>query len=397
MQSGLKLTAVSRHVPAATLSAVERGRMIPSLVLVDHISDGLNLPRESLYLPLFAATRDPRQRDVIMERLLSQNKPPILSIQNILRTDENGQQMLHSRLLLAKLFGHRNAHKRGIVILSHLKLKESNLRGPIRIDIASTLGKFYLCIDAPQKALSHLLEAVNLRPHNKIWEAAMCNLGLTWWKLGQYQQAELQWIQTIDNDVQAEPRAHAYFGLGNVALRDQKFVDAAKKYSLALDLYVSINSSTSIQLRVLNNLLVCYVHLQLWQEAQTVLERGNDLDLCDSESRGAWLATQAEWAWKTGRQLDAKRFKDESKATLGTALVMSWFTVRLLELKMDDTFEINSQELLNEIDEQIERLSDQQLAASLHVAVLRNSLDTTWANHLSIRLQKLETLLPLIG
>ena len=398
-QRRLKLVAVSRHISPSTLNAIENGRMIPSVGLIDAITEAFNLAPGDLDLELLESVRDMSQRAALVDRLMRNQRVPPLQLQSVLRSlvnqaDQSRRHKMQARLLLAQHIGRRGAYKRAVLLLEYLLRSDPPPQGSLRLDILSTLGRLYLRLDNPQDALGPLLEAVRLTPTNGAWESAMCNLGLAWWLLGQYEQAESQWHEAVDRVQTPERLAHAEFGLGNVAFRLNKLSDAAQAYRYALALYRSEQSSATIQLSVLNNLLVCLVRLNDWPAAEEIRASGDALvDDSPPVSRGEWLATKAEWAWAMGRVDEAQRWIREAKKSLGSALVVSWFTVRLLELKIigyDAT-------IFAEIDQQIRQLADRKLATGLHIALMQTALQIGRPDEVPQRLQTLASLFPLIG
>ena len=91
----------------------------------------------------------------------------------------------------------------------------------------------------------------------------------------------------------------------------------------------------------------------------------------DSVTWGEFLATQAEWARAVGRDTDALARIVEAKATLGSSLVFSWFTVRFAEISMRAASDQDLEPLLHEIERRVGQLPDIQLATAIRVHLLR--------------------------
>lgn len=402
-QRQLKLVAVSRYLASSTLNAVENNRMVPSIALVDRIVEAFNLPKGSLDLDLLRTVHEIPQRTRLVERLNANPDVSDLNIQRVLRTVSHdarqvATQRAHAQFLLAQKMAARGARLRAIVLLQHLANGKPSLRNNIlRTDISSTLGKLYLQCGMPQKALSPLLEAVRSTSQTNAWEAAMCNLGLVWWQLGQYDRAERQWHLAADQLRSLTRRAHATFGIGNLAFRSNDLSTAITAYRQAVHLYETDGADQTLQLRVLNNLMLCYVRLEDDDATEEVFQRGSALLHVEPVIFGAWLATRAEWAWSQNRRDEAQQLNTEAQEAIGSALVMSWFTTRLLDLQLSLYDQVEMEALIETFDHQVDRLNDRSLATGLQVAMAKVLYAIGHGETVQARLEALEALHPLIG
>ncbi len=398
-QRGLKLAAV-RHVSVSTLNAIERGRMVPSLSLTDTITRGLDLEPGALDLPLLASVHDAGVRVQLVKRLLGRNVPP-LAIQRTLRQvamdpDMALPQRAHAQLLVAQVLDLRGARRRAVLILTYLARTSPPLPGTLHLEVISTLGKCYLRLEQPEQALSPLMEAVQQPIRHAAWESALCNLGLAWWKVGQYAAAEAQWQRAIEEVADPARLANAYLGLGLLAFRKGRLLDAISAYHQTLTLYEETNAAATQRLRVLNNLLACHVQQQDWRAADAVVGQGAALPEPDPVVWGEWLTTQAECAWAQGRRQDAQVLIAEAKESLGNALVVSWFTIRLLELRILAPSE-PAAPLVQAIEEQLSHVSDRELIGALHTMLVQAALEAGRLDEVQSRVRDLRSLFPIIN
>ena len=183
----VKLRAVSRDVPVATLNAIERGRMVPSMATADAITKGLGLEIGAFDLSLLVAVHNAEERSRIVDRLIAHHTSS-LTIQSVLRTmmhdlERSQSQRNHAQWLLAQCEGQRSSWRRTTILLEHLLREARPPRGAFRLTVLSTLGQGYLHQNRADRALNVHLEAAALKPHGDAWESAMANLALPWWKL----------------------------------------------------------------------------------------------------------------------------------------------------------------------------------------------------------------------
>lgn len=399
-ERGLKLAGVSRHVPVSTLNAIEHGRMVPSLPLADTITLGLGLPVGSLDLPLLASVRDLATRSRLVERLLDHEVSPV-KIQGALRSvarspDMPRVQRQHAQFLLAQLVGDRGAPRRAVVLLRAVIDDDPPLRGTMTRDAFSTLGRFYLQLHEPQAALGYLLRAVDGKPGGDAWESAMCNLGLAWWKLGQYRMAESQWRQAVATVTTPVRLANAHFGLGLFSFRQGDYQQAASAYQEVLRLYDHSNASTTMQLQVLNNLVACRTRQGSWAAAEDLARQAPDLTLVDTIPRGEWLTTLAELAWGQGQRERAMLLIQQAKDALDDAMVVSWFTVRLLEMTIGCPSTTSSKALMAEIESRIVHIHDRELMHTLYIMLAQQALQAGYLDEANDRLHALRTIFPVL-
>lgn len=400
-QRGLKLAAVSRHVSVSTLNAIEHGRMVPSTAMVDLITEGLGLPAGALDLPLLASVHDAEARATLVERLLSRHVS-YLDLQQTLRNVMHNasmtpRQQRHAAYLLAHVWEKRGAFRRAIVLLTHLSHGDERLSDALSLEILSLLGKCHLRIDQPQAALAPLLEAVQLRGPQDSWEAAICNLALAWWKVGLYEQAKHHWLTASQRVTHPMRLAQTYLGLGNVALRQGAWEDATAAYRKALVYYDQAAASGTDRLRVLNNLLGCGRRQQAWDEVQAILACiPSDVD-CTSVTYGEFLATKAECLWAMGRREEASALIRQAKEVLGSEPVLSWYTVRLLELAVSGATGALFQEGLEALEAALPTAHDSQWAAGVRTEIMRIALNTGQVAEAEKQLNRLQEHLPMFG
>lgn len=399
-ERGLKLAAVSRHVPVSTLNAIEHGRMVPSLPLADAITAGLALPRGALDLPLLASVRDFETRGLIMDRLRRQQVPTV-KIQRTLRALAHAPDMprvhqQHAQLLLADLVGNRGARRRAIILLRALIDGEPPLRGAMMRDAFSALGRFYLQLDEPQDALGYLLRAADGQPDGAAWESAMCNLGLAWWKLGQYRMAESQWRRAINSVTTPARLANAYFGLGLFAFRQGDYEQAALAYEETWRLYNHDEVPATMRLQVLNNFVACRLRQGAWTAAADLVRQAPDLNGVDAIPRGEWLTTMAELAWAQGHRDQAMALIQQAKNALGDAMVVSWFTARFLEMTIGDPTTARGQAFTEDIESRLPHIRDRELMHTLYVLLAQHALQAGCLDEAAARLNTLRTLFPVL-
>lgn len=394
-QKGLKLAGVSRQVSVSTLNAIEHGRMVPSLALTDTITAGLGLQDGALDLPLLASARDFSLRTALVNRL-HKRLVPSLNIQRTLHQTVRDpalppQQKAHAQLLIAELLLQRGSAGRAYIMVHHLAHSPA-VRGTLAMEVLSFIGKVALAFDRPEDALGALVQAVHQKPHNAAWESAMCNLGLAWWKAGQYRAAEEQWLEAAREVREPRRQANAYLGLGLVAFRTGRFEEAKRAYHQTLRVYQSIDAPDSLQLRVLNNLLACAVKRTDWEEAESLVHQAHALDASDPVLWGEWLTTQAEFAAARGQTAEALTLIEEAKQHLGSSLVVSWFTARMLEMAIRAGD--RSVPLLRDIQEQLARVPDKKLVGALETRLAQRALALGSLDAVRVHLQNLGDLFP---
>ena len=79
---------------------------------------------------------------------------------------------------------------------------------------------------------------------------------------------------------------------------------------------------------------------------------------------------ESQVAWAVNRPVEAHRLNEEARDLLGSSLVLSWFTVRMFDLRTSAFNESNVLAILHDMDQQPGRLSDRSLAAALHIAAI---------------------------
>ncbi|MDA8206111.1 MAG: tetratricopeptide repeat protein [Thermaerobacter sp.] len=394
----MKLAGVSLHVPVSTLNAIEHGRMVPSLSMADAISTGLDLPPGSLDLPLLASVRDVETRSRLLERLLGREVPTV-KIQEILRRVSHSSampriQQQHAQLLLAELLGKRGGQRRAVILLRNLIYGYPALRGKMPSVAFSMLGRFYLQLDEPQHALEYLLRVAGEKSSGAAWESAMCNLGLAWWKLGQYRMAESQWRRAIKSVTTPTRLANAHFGLGLVAFRRRDFEAATLAYQETLRLYDECDVPASMRLPLLNNFVACHIQQGAWTAAEDLVHRAPDLAVVDALPRGEWLSTLAEMAWAQGHRQQALALLRQAKDAISNATVVSWFTVRFMEMTIRPLSTARSQALMGEIESRIPHVHDREVRLALYVMLAGHALQVGHLDKAAHSLNTLRTMLP---
>ncbi len=371
-QQGLKLAAVSRYVPVSTLNAIERGRIIPSITMLDAVTSGLGLPVGHLDLLYLESVRDVTQRQAIFNRL-HEHDVPWTDIQAHLRHTLHApripvSQHPHILYLLARISAARGYPKRSAVILAHLR-RHPSIGGAARVNVLSLLGKVLLQLERPEDALGPLLEAVAVRPSGHLWETASYNLGLAWWLLGRYDQARTQWEQTLESVTKAELRGHALMGLGNVALRANALTMAVQYFDQAHQLYAEHGISMDAQARAVNNRLVAALRSRNVQDAEAAFKLAESIvDAVQSQLlRGELLETMAEWAVYQEERALAMQLLGQAKECLGTTPVLSWFSALFLELQLAGDAPGLLAEAFHMMERMIPQLHDPNLVAAIRL------------------------------
>lgn len=399
----LKLIAVSRYVPASTLNAIEKGLMIPSPSLLDKLTRAFDLPDGALDLTCLRSVRHARYRDKLVERLLSNPRVRNLEIQRALRecSGLDPKDKAHATLLLAQVLAKRRAFGRAVVVLNEVYKQDYMLRGSLRLSVLSSLGKYCLIVNRPTMALEPLLEAVRLKPFNDVWESAMTNLGLAWWKLGHYGRARLQWLDTVARIKNPLRKAHALMGLGDAALRETDFDSAKHYFSHALQLYQLVEATEDAQLGALNNLLVCYSSLGDKDNADRVIRdsMGMEKGPVNRIVYGQFLATLADVAFARQQREKALRLIQEAKEAIGSTPTLSWFSVRLLQLSLMDFRQEEEKvtNLVNDLAAQSRRLHDTRLMSAVQLRLGLISLNHHDVETTERMVKQCIALLPRIG
>lgn len=386
-ERNLKLIAVSRRVPASTLNAVEKGVMIPSPSLLDKLTHAFELPDGALDLICLRSVRHAHYREQLVERLSSNPRVTDVEIQQVLRecSVRKSPDKAHATLLLAQLLARRRAFGRAVVVLNDVYRNDRTLRGFLRLRLLNTLGKYCLIVNRPTMALEPLLEAVRLKPFNDVWESAMTNLGLVWWKLGHYERARLQWVEAMARVKNPMRQAHTLMGLGNTTLRESNFEAAQSYFGQALQIYQRVEATTDARLGALNNLLVCYVFLHDWNNADRLIHDSMEMTK-GSVSRimhGQFLATQAGAAFARQDRAQALRLIKEAKEAIGITPILSWFSIRLLQLSLMDFphGDEKTKSLFDDLASQSRHLHDAQLTSAVQlrlalIALNNNDVET---------------------
>lgn len=372
---GIKLMAVSRIVSSSTVHAIERGRMIPSVSVLDAITDGLGLSRGSLDMACLASSRDMRQRAELVDRIVHGNQVSRLRLQRLLRHimldhPVSSTRQIHTRFLLAKVLGEKGCVRRAVVILERVS-GEPSLPKQTRVELLALLGRYYLLEGDAQKAVGPLSEAARSNVYSSAWESALCNLGLALWQIGAYESAASQWEHATQHVLEPTRLASAHMGLGNVAYRQNCLDRADAHYRKAHALYVGADANPRQMCKILNNRLKCSIRQGRWVEAVGIVsELASDLT-DDAVTVGEFMATQAEWAYVIGFEDNAAALIATAKALLGASLVSSWFSVRIVELAVSTNAESRSA-ISKEIDGAIGRLNDRQLAIGIQLKMIRD-------------------------
>lgn len=223
----------------------------------------------------------------------------------------------------------------------------------------------------------------------------MCNLGLVWWELGHYEAAREQWHLAADRVTESNSKATALFGLGNVSLRLRDYKVAIGAFQAALALYEDIGASADVRLRILNNLLVCYGRLDIWEKVEAIAAQGRGLwpDV-GRVVRGEFSCTQAEGALSRGHVDHARQLVHEAKDLLGHAVVLSWFTVRLLELALNP---ISPEKIFRELEDQLDLIADVGLQVAIRLRMVELSVHWRSDNITKSLLGKLRSLYRTLG
>lgn len=379
----LPLAAVGRsgYVAISTISAVEHGRRIPSLSVVDSITLGLAEPIGTFDLPYLASANEVPQREAVYHRLVS-GSSSILSVQavlhhqcsplHVLETSHLFRQNRHVRLLLADLMVRRKLWSRAVVFLRHAILAiEEYLETDFRLRALSLLGKCYLYLQRPERALNPLIEAGRLTQSGDEWESAMVNLGTAWWGLGRYEQARIQWIDAVERVHDLRRCAHAFMGLGNVALRSSQLDTAISYFRRAFELYEATGSPVDTRARALNNLLVAAVRSGDEDMANLISSAVQKTmpDVLSIGLRGELCASMADLAAAQGHTDAAIRLVDQAKGLLGSTPVLSWFSVRFLEITIGGYSPGRCTKILQKMGPMIEQVHDPQLVLAIRARI----------------------------
>ncbi len=395
----IKLTAVSRVVAPSTIHAIERGRMIPSVSVLDAITEGLGLPRGALDVACLESSCNMRQRAELVDRIILTGKVPRLRLQRLLRHAAradylSSKQQRHTQFLVAKVLGETGHTRRAIVIAEHLA-RETSYHGLQRVEILGLLGRCYLQEGNPQAAIGPLREAIGNTTHSDVWEGVVCNLGLAFWQIGAYDRAETQWQHAIRRVTNPIRLANAHMGMGNLEYRRDRLRYAIKHYEKAYSLYTSVDANPTLICKILNNMLKCMVRQKFWESATSVASALANRTCEDPVTQGEFLATQAEWACTIGLEDNARQLIGRAKELLGSSLVSSWFSARVLELAMATSIE-SREALETDLELALTKLNDRQLAVAIRIRIARNMLYDNNTRGATESLKALAALFPAI-
>lgn len=407
---GLRFSDVKGYVAISTISAIERGLRIPSLSVLDSITEGLGEPVGIFDLEYLACANEVAQRQAVYNRLVA-GQERWLAVQATLRRRiryvlrKRGLEPItrhdgHVLILLADLVGHRHQWHRVTVLLRRALQMAESLGSDFRGQALSLLGSSYLQLNRPAQALKPLLEATHASRRDDAWESSVVNLGLAWWELGHYEEAQVQWLVAVEKVTDEARRANALMGLGSVALRQTNLQQAQKHFLKAYALYKRSPTLIEGRARAVNNLLVVSVRSGRPQDAATLYEEATRLQIMVKSLplRGEILESMAEWAAAGGDTTTAMTLIKRAKECLGQTPVLSWFSVRFLESQL------NKESYLDVVDRwdhdfegAIEQVSDQRLVAALRLRGILLALvygDSDWAK---TAVQKCMDLFPPVG
>lgn len=372
-KQNVKLAAVSRYVPVSTLNAIEHGRIIPSISMLDAVTTGLALPVGHLDLFYLECVRDVVQRRAILLRL-TEGGAARSDIQRHLRRALRtplipASQHWHIWYLIAEVSATGHLFRRAAVILENIRTHNPSITGESRLNILSLLGKMHLHLGHPGDAIHPLMEAVHLRLAGSKWETALYNLGLTWWQLGHYEQARLHWEQVAERTTNPELRANALIGLGNVALRTGYPDIAVRHFQGVQELYEAGGVSVDAHARALNNLLGASMKNHDVQVARTTFNQARGLvDMVESRLlQGELLETMAEWALSERDSELAVYHLQKAKEFLGKTPVVSWFAARFLEISMQQNTLGSLTAVFQDMEAMINNLHDPQVIAAIRL------------------------------
>jgi tetratricopeptide (TPR) repeat protein len=192
-------------------------------------------------------------------------------------------------------------------------------------------------------------------------------------------------------------RAQTHCGLGNIALRNTQWPEAIDHYQSALALYRDAGGSDSDQVRILNNLLVCYTRQGDTQQATATITEAYGYGETDVLVFGEFLATQAQWAWESGQPERAAALIPQAKEWLGEAVVVSWVTVRVLDLQMGQVPLEAFVSRLQELEDRLTAVSDERWVGALRLALVRVAWEAGHPEAVQQELAILERLWPFMG
>jgi tetratricopeptide (TPR) repeat protein len=386
----ITLRQVSPYVAVSTLSAIERGRVIPTLEMLDTIVAGLGLPLGALDLCYLESVRNVDQRQAVYRRLTSGGCEAVRVQRHLRRALASGllrpRQRFHAGLLLAHLMVDRGQYRRAAVLLEHQR-RWPGADSEQVVELLALLGKCYLNLKQPQRALDPLLEASHQHPNTGHWEAAMYNLGLAWWLVGHYDQARDHWLDAVKRITNQRRKGSVSFGIGNSFMSVRDYSSALQWYEAARALYRDAAAPADSRLGVLNKIMLCRCQLGLPMDLSLMEEAEQLWDSARMETRGEFTASRAECALRGGSAGEARNLARRAVDLMGDAPVLSWFTIRLLLITMDSW---DAKATVEEMDARIERVSDRNLRSALRIEVLRLLLEggrqddaAQWLNRLA--------------
>ncbi len=190
----------------------------------------------------------------------------------------------------------------------------------------------------------------------------MTNLGLVWWKLGHYERARLQWVEAMARVKNPMRPAHTLMGLGNTTLRESNFEAAQSYFGQALQIYQRMEATNADRL----------VHDTMEMTKGPV----------NRIMHGQFLATQADAAFSRQDHAQALRLIKEAKEATGITRILSWFSIRLLQLSLMDFphGDEKTESLLDDLASQSRHLHDAQLTSAVQlrlalIALNNNDVD----------------------
>ncbi|CAB1130052.1 conserved protein of unknown function [Candidatus Hydrogenisulfobacillus filiaventi] len=309
----IKLSAVHPHVSPSTVSAVEQGRRFPSLAVLDAITKGLGFPPGAFDLEYLASAEEEEPALAVLPRLLARPDPPYAAVAAELRRLLRRSCSRHPRLrddlwlALAEVYRRSRRWDLALRILDRVFpcACASRYVNPAGYAKAQVLrGRLHLMRGEPHLAVLAFQSVI----HNAVGgeserEVALYNLGLAWWRLGSYAQAEATWEAALHQVRDPALQAGIRLGLGNVALARGRYPDALAYFAAARAAYRTLGDAQGAA-SALNNRLYTACRAGDAALTQELLEEGIREAWPDAAAAAAFAVTRAQVAraggdWET--------------------------------------------------------------------------------------------------
>ncbi len=126
-------------------------------------------------------------------------------------------------------------------------------------------------------------------------------------------------------------------------------------------------------MRVINNLMVCCLRQGDWKQLHQLQKLGRRYHVQNPVVRGELLATEGEAEFQQGNRHRARRLIVQAKNYLGDAPTASWFTIRFLELRLDEPSQAEFHRRATELESKLKDVAEPRVV-TVEIAIARVAL-----------------------